>query len=359
MKFALTISILLISQCLYAQRSVQELFVSWSNNHSNSEWFSAYRNANYLRAFKIIEGQKITPPKAQFVNNSLLYANQKGNVDNNSLNIWAFNFYKNYQNPTVNFNNNRIVELPIERNLFEAVIGSDTLRVVIDTGGSGISVAKEIVEKYNFPTDTTIKGTSYMPAFNRTSIENPTIIDQIFFGEIELTNLRAKFTTKVIDSGQYSSNQQYDIFMGIDVLIGLINHIRFDWIRNQVIFSNQPFKMDMAEPFFFFNSKPLTVVNLNNTPLTALIDTGSPVDIMNNELYKDSFTNKEVKQYGEFSYNQYSIPIDIGSFVFELAVADYMEGFNLVLDGEIIDLIIGTNHNQLTLDLQNNLFELK
>ncbi|MEM9835606.1 MAG: retropepsin-like aspartic protease [Bacteroidota bacterium] len=346
-------------QNVHAQRAVQTYYLQASGGESPTDWFTAYRQANYAAAYRTLMETSTPPPRQQFLTNANLYANQQGNIPATEINNWGMEFYRQYAQPTATWGSKKTVSLPLERNLFQAVIGQDTLRVIFDTGGQGISISRTLVEKYGYPSDTTISGSSYMPAFKRTSTQSPTVIEKISFGSLQLHNLRAKFTTDVVEEGKFDSQQAYEVFMGIDVLIGLVDFIRFDWETNELILAETPLSMANPQDFFFFDAKPITVLTLNEKPLTTLLDTGSPVDILNFDQFKDSYTKKEDKKYGDYAFSVYTVPITVGNAAFNLGVADYMEGFNLKLDEEIIDLIIGTKHRRLSLDLKHNMFELE
>ncbi|MEL6636531.1 MAG: retropepsin-like aspartic protease [Bacteroidota bacterium] len=338
---------------LSAQRSVQELYLG-NEGEEKPDWFTAYCNGDYERAYQLLLTQTEAPPKAQFLANAFQYAHRKKALQQEGLDIWAWDFYQKYGKPSANFKGGDAAVLPLERNLFLATRGADTLRVLFDTGGHGISISKHLVEKYDLPTDTSITGTSYMPAFKRVSTTSPTVIDRINFGGIELSNLPAQYTVDVQEDGQFASQQKYDVFMGIDILVGLIDYVRFDWETKELTLSKEALEMQQPQPFFFFDSKPITVLYLDQEPLSALFDTGSPVDILNRSFYEDRYTQKEEKKYGNYAYHVYTVPLLVGASEFDLGVADYMEGFDLKLDGEVIDLIIGTGHQRLTLDLVHN-----
>lgn len=353
-----TILLCLIGITVLAQRTVQNLYLS-NQNEKMPEWFFAYSNGEYAKAYELMTEQEISLPKNQFLTNSFQYANIKNTIIDSTLETWGDSFYNQFPKSKIEFTSGETVILPLKRNLFVATIGKDSLRVVFDTGGHGISISKRLVEKYNLPTDTTITGSSYMPAFKRVSNTSPTIIKTISFGNLKLSNLRAEYTVSEQDNGEYESTQQYDIFMGIDIFIRLIDYVRFDWENNEITFSNQKLEMENSQPFFFFDSKPITVLQLGDKNLTTVFDTGSPVDILNREYYKEFYKKKEEKKYGDYAYNLYTVPINIRNTKLNLGIADYMEGFNLKLDEEIIDLIIGTSHQQLTIDLKNNKLEIK
>ncbi|KPM33475.1 Hypothetical protein I595_378 [Croceitalea dokdonensis DOKDO 023] len=348
----------LIGITVLAQRTVQNLFLS-NQKEKKSDWFFAYSNGDYAKAYQLMTKKDISLPKNQFLTNAFQYANRETTIIDSTLEIWGDSFYNQFPKSKIHFTNGDKVILPLERNLFLATIGKDSLRVVLDTGGHGISISKRLVEKYNLPTDTNITGSSYMPAFKRVSKTSPTIIKTIKFGNLELSNLRAEYTVSAKDNGEFDSKQQYDIFMGIDILIGLIDYVRFDWENKEIIFSNQKLQMENTQPIFFFDSKPITVLQLGDKNLTTVFDTGSPIDILNKEYYKELYKKKEEKKYGNYAYNLYTVPINIRNAKLNLGIADYMEGFNLKLDKEIIDLIIGTTHQRLTIDLKNNKLEIK
>ncbi|MEN0004146.1 MAG: retropepsin-like aspartic protease [Bacteroidota bacterium] len=355
----LLIIVLFTNQTIQAQRAVQALYLSSKSKSADSNWFAAYCQAEYSEAHRLLTEQDTPPPKNQFLTNAQLYAYQKGKTQRPKVDAWGMEFYQDFPKTTIEWGKEKQVKLPLKRNLFEAVIEGDTFRVVFDTGGQGISVSKQLVEKYGYAKDTTISGMSYLPAFKRTSKQSPTIIKEISFGSITLKNLKAKFTTDVIEEGQLKSDQQYDVFMGVDILIGLIDFIRFDWMNEELTFAKEPIAMTEPQDFFFFDAKPITITHLEEKPLTTLIDTGSPVDVLSYDSYKDSYTKKEEKKYGDYAYHVYTVPIEMGTTTFNLGVADYMYGFKLKLDGEIIDLIIGTGHRQLTLNLRDNLLEVR
>jgi hypothetical protein len=354
----LVLILLFSSSQVLAERAVQQLYLSQQDNAAPA-WFKAYAQANYQTSFELLSVHGSKPPKPQFLSNAYIYANRLHAVKDAKHTTWGSDFYNQFPPSSVQFTDTEQVQLPLKRNLFVGKMGGDTVRIVLDTGGHGITVSQALVDKYNLPTDPSIIGTSYMPAFDRVSTNSPTIIKRLQFGGMELHNLRAEYTVSVEESGQFSSDQQYDIFMGLDSLIGLVEVVRFDWQTQQVTFSNSPLAMQSPQPFIFFDSKPITVLRLGDNYLTTVLDTGSPVDILNKALFTGLYANKEQKKYGAYVYHQYTVPITIQNTEFLLGVADYMEGFNLKLDGEKIDLIIGTSHRQLTIDLQHNRFELK
>ena len=100
-------------------------------------------------------------------------------------------------------------------------------------------------------------------------------------------------------------------------------------------------------------------MNIGEITYTALLDTGSPVDLIDESTYLQNSIKKEEKKYGTFSYNEYTVPARNGKKIINLKAVDYKQNFNLKLNSEIIDFIIGNNHKSLTFDLINNFFELE
>ena len=173
-----------------------------------------------------------------------------------------------------------------------------------------------------------------------------------------MQNIPAKFNSENKELKGNEEMEKFDIIMGMDIFVGYIKSIKFDWVNNKMTFSNDRTQKDLPYKFIFFDAKPISLMSIGQKTFTVLLDTGSPVDLIDKEIYKNNYTTKEEKKYGTFIYNEYTVPVKIGDDKITLKTVDYKPNFNLKLNDEMIDFIIGNNHKSLTFDLVNNFYKL-
>ena len=347
----------------FGQRTIQNILVNYESN--NLENFSkSYLNGNYCLANKQLKKLKKDQIFCfnQFYENSIIYQRdikklKKEFIRNSELFQPSVKFYIEQQPMEIVLNEKTIVSL--SKNRIVGIIGNDTLNILFDTGGAGISINKKFVDKYKMKTDTSIKSGIYAPAFNYKSSESPVIIPRLTIGTMVMNNIPAKFNSENKELKENTEIDKFDIIMGIDVFVGYIKSIKFDWINNNLTFSNKEIEQKLDNKFIFFDSKPIILMNIKNQVFTALLDTGSPVDLIDKTVYEKNHTFKEEKKYGSFTYKEYTVPVSIKNKILNLKAADYKPNFNLKLSNEIIDFIIGNNHKNIIFDLVNNRYNIE
>jgi hypothetical protein len=248
--------------------------------------------------------------------------------------------------------------LPVNNTRFSAVMGRDTLTVLLDTGGSGVGINQEWVEKYDMPTDTTIATYGSLPFINNAQFtKHPVVIPELSIGSMTIKNLPAEYS--VFDE----ENQQkvdavdlpeFDIIMGLDTFIGLVGEVEFNWIHDTITFRDSPTLTD-GKPFLFYSSKPFTSFEVGGEYLTTVIDTGSPSDMIRKAYYMNNYTEAEEKTWGDYTYTEYTVPISTGIGPdLDLKIGSYTGELDLVISDVPIELLIGFQHNRMTFNLEQN-----
>ncbi|SFR52150.1 Aspartyl protease [Robiginitalea myxolifaciens] len=244
---------------------------------------------------------------------------------------------------------------PLDKNLFTAILnGKDTLTVMLDTGAGGVGINAEWVRKYNMDRDTTIVRSGSLPAFGITFEKHPVLIPEIQIGSMIMTNIPGSYTAPDSESGGEYTGPKFDMIMGLDIFLGFIEQVTFDWTTNELVFHE---KTEMTEglPFIFYGSKPITSTTLRGKKYTTVLDTGSGVDIIPPEIYLKDYSKKEEKTYEQYSYVLYTLPVELpGTKITELQIGDFTREFDLVLDGLPVPFLIGHKHQKMSFNLAQN-----
>lgn len=349
------------STCL-SQRLLQDALVKYQSKNLNGH-LKSFIDGNYQKANKqlsVLNNKNLFNYKEFYINSIIYqrdYVKLKKNFNNNKSFFQPFMKFFISQIP-MEIDLSKSTTIFLAKNRIVGLIGNDTINILFDTGGSGISINKKLVDKYNMQFDTIIKSDTYMPAFNYRSFESPVIIPQLTIGSMVMKNIHAKFNIENKELKDNKEIEKFDIIMGMDIFVGHIKSIKFDWVDNKMTFSNENLEQKLPYKFIFFNAKPISLMTIGQKAFTSLLDTGSPVDLIDKEVYIKNYTKKEEKKYGSFVYNEYTVPVKIGKAEISLKAVDYKPNFNLKLNDEIIDFIVGNNHKSLTFDLVNNFYKL-
>ena len=330
------------------------------------EALAAYATADYESAYQ----QMTSPQRSEqmaFASRFKTYAliNQKNyerirsELASSGSHTFIPETYEFYvEHPQVSANLSGETTLPVNNTRFSAVLGRDTLTVLLDTGGSGVGINQEWVEAYNMPTDTTIATYGSLPFINNAQFtKHPVVIPELSIGSMTIKNLPAEYS--VFDE----ENQQkvdavdlpeFDIIMGLDTFIGLIGEVEFNWIDDTITFRDTPTLTD-GKPFLFYSSKPFTAFEVGGEYLTTVIDTGSPSDMIRKVFYTDNYTEAEEKTWGDYTYTEYTVPIATGIGPdLDLKIGSYTGELDLVISDVPIELLIGFQHNRMTFNLEQN-----
>jgi hypothetical protein len=348
------------------QETLKDYLINFEeNSSSNPEGLREFRNADYKSAydkFKSLDSTKLFN-YSDFLYKSLLYQRDSTAISSEFINgnisldeFRAFFIHQNQMNIVLNGK----TTVDLDKNLLTGIVGNDTIRILFDTGGDGISISKKFVDKYKMVRDTTIKREGYVPAFNYRSISHPTIIPVLRIGNMTMTNVPAKYKEEEEKSERKTiDGPQFDMIMGMNMFVGFIKGIEFNWTEKTLTFNNEVLKLKNPVKYIMFDSKPVCLFSLNDQYFTSLLDTGSPVDLMSKDIYLNNYIKKEAKKYGDFSYIDYTVKAKLGENTITLVAADYLEDLNLSLNDESIPFIIGNNKQYLKFDLTNCLFEIK
>ena len=154
----------------------------------------------------------------------------------------------------------RETEIDFDQFYFDAVINkNDTVKVFFDTGAPGVSVNQDLVEKYNWSTDTTYCGTSTLSAMGMTFKKYPVLLPNLKIGDFEFKNLPATYSILSEEQKQRLKNKgikDYDILLGINVFEDLVDGVEFDFKADKLrLIKNLPEKQ--AKPnFMMADAKP-------------------------------------------------------------------------------------------------------
>jgi hypothetical protein len=362
MKKTLTaiILILFISQ-LNAQELKQYLSDLTEKTTDNyKKGLNFYANAEYAKAYKKLSKSKSNeiPYLESLLSNSILYQRNNKLIEKN-LNKVPENYKFFVKQPMMKIELSKSTSVGLDKNLFKAILNDkDSITIMLDTGGSGVGINREFVEKYNMEKDTTISVKGSLPAFNVTFFKHPVIIPKIQIGEMTMTNVNAEYSVIDPNSKGTYTGPEFDIIIGLDTFIGFLEEVSFDW-ENKLLEFKKLSDIKQGTPFMFHSSKPFTSFGINDEILTTIIDTGSPNDILPEETYLKNYSSKENKKYGDYSYTEYTVDLKISeNNTLILKIGDYNKDLNLNIGGVKIDLLIGNKHQKLQFNLAKNIFNL-
>jgi hypothetical protein len=251
----------------------------------------------------------------------------------------------------------------LNSNRFSAIIGKDTINVLFDTGGDGVSINQKWVEKYQMKHDTSIASVGILPFINNARFtKHPVIIPHVKIGSMTMYNVNAEFDSfeedellKLKEAGV----PQYDMVIGLNTFVGFIDEIEFDWKQGKLSFRKEATLKD-GVPFLFFDNKAFSSFSVNGKPLVTVFDTGSPGDKIGEKYYLNEYIKKESKSYKQYDYMEYTLvvenPFDEKQII---KVGDYAGDLNLKLRNEPVDLLFGTNHKNLKFNIQDNILRLE
>ena len=358
--FTTLLLLLFISQ-LNAQELKQYLSDLTENKTDKYEnGLNFYANAKYAKAYKKLSKSKSKeiPHFESLLSNSILYQRNNKLIEEN-LDIVPENYKFFIKNSKMKIELSKSTSVGLDKNLFKAILNDkDSITIMLDTGGSGVGINREFVEKYNMKKDTTISIKGSLPAFNVTFYKHPVIIPKIQIGEMIMTNINSEYSVIDPNSKGTYTGPEFDVIIGLDTFIGYLEQVSFDWENNLLEFKKVS-DIKQGTPFMFYNSKPFTSFGVNDEILTTIIDTGSPNDILPEETYLKNYSSKENKKYGDYSYTEYTVDFKMSeNNLLILKIGDYNKDLNLNIGGEKIDLLIGNKHKKLEFNLAENIFNL-
>ncbi|GAB4511288.1 MAG: hypothetical protein Tsb004_15500 [Allomuricauda sp.] len=252
-----------------------------------------------------------------------------------------------------------------DRFYFKAVVHrSDTVKVMLDTGAPGISVSKELVEKYNWEKDTTHFDVASVAMLNITYNRYPVLIPNLSIGDAHLYNIAATFddpSTEDKKKLNIAGVQDFDILMGLDVFYDLIDGIDFNYKDEKLTLIKRIDKYSAIPNFIRVSGKPAIRFKIENTWKKAFLDTGSPKHVLTKDIIENSkVLNKREGSYGNFIYGLHTILVDelLNLSNTEIEFADY--GGRVVDKTFNIKHLFGTFHDKnLSFDLKNRVVTLK
>ena len=206
-------------------------------------------------------------------------------------------------------------EVKFDQFYFDAVVAkNDTVRVFFDTCAPGVSISQELVEKYDWETDTTYQGQSVLPAFNTSFKNYPVLLPNLKIGDFNLKNLPAKYN--IISEEQQAKSkssgiEDHDILIGLNVFENLLDGVEFDFENNRLRLIKKLPKKNVKPNFMMADAKPAIKFKLSGKRHTAFLDTGSPRHVLPDELITDNNSYfKEKGNYGDFQYDIFYVKYD-------------------------------------------------
>ena len=365
---ALSLLIFIAPITIHAQSSMKTVLANVAGDQTEllPDDLNAYADGKYKEAFNLLqtsEAEQI-PQRSRFLTYALLYQRNYDLVreafksGDDQIDIpETYKFYTNH--PEVSAELDGETTLPVNNTRFKAVLGTDTLTVLLDTGGSGVGIDQTWVETYDLPFDSTISSGGSLPFIdNATFTKHPVMIPELRIGSMTLKNVPAEYS-KFDEENQKKLDAvdlpHFDIIMGLDTFIGLIGEVELNWIDETITFRQEP-TLTEGVPFLFYSSKPFTAFSVDDQHLTTLIDTGSPTDMIRKEYYMNNYTKAEEKTYNQYTYTEYTVPIvvDDGTTL-DLKIGDYTGGIDLTISDVPVELLIGFNHDRMIFNLVDNL----
>ncbi len=356
--YYLTLLLLFFTPLLFGQQMLKELLQDQQKLSLDSYPASvvAFANANYEQAYQLLEANKATAfndselwlfKAAKYSQNRILQSRYAKRTQRSERATY-YDFYLKHDPMRIELSTKTTI--PLQGNRFTAVLNdTDTLRVLFDTGGSGIGIKQKFVDQYNFARDTTMVRKGYVPAMKIENKQSPTVIPKLSIGTMDIYNAYAHYSYD--HKGANMATDDFDIIIGLDVFVGLIGSVDLQYEQGLISFSKAPTEAG-EKPFLFFDNKPITSFTIGDMAFVTLIDSGSPTDIIAPSYYKKNFTKKVEKEYRGWSYNVYTVPLEQHSF--DINVADYNDDFRLTLNNLPIDLILGTSHKRAYFNLETN-----
>ena len=326
----------------------------------------AYASGNYERAYELLQtaAPDEVPRRDALLANALVYQRNRALLlkmlrTQPELVPDFHQFYVQQPTPEIRLGEPE-VSAALTQNRFRAVLnGKDTVTILLDTGGSGAGINAKWVETYELPTDTTLRSRGVLPAFNVAFFKHPTVIPRIDIGALTLRHIPATYSVADPTSTGTYTGPEFDIILGLDVFIGYLDEVVFDW-ENKMIRFRETATAEAEQPFIFYNSKPFTAYRIDDEAYTTILDTGSRNDILDKEIYLKKYTKKEKKTYGEYTYYEYTVDLlSDGTDSLQLKIGDYTDDLHLVIGDEPVGLLLGNNHQRLVLNIKDNRFLLK
>lgn len=250
-------------------------------------------------------------------------------------------------------------EVKFDQFYFDAVVAeNDTIRVFFGTCAPGVSINQELVEKYNWETDTTYQGQSVLSAFNMSFKNYPVLLPNLRIGDFEIKNLPAKYN--IISEEQQailksSGIKDHDILIGLNVFEELVDGVEFDFENNLLRLTKTLPEKSVKPNFMMAEAKPAVEFKLSGNRHTAYLDTGSPRHVLPDELItEDNSYFKKKGYYGDFEYEIFYVNYDrvLNREDIWLDLADY-GGFSVSNTFEIDALFGSFLGRSLVFDFKN------
>lgn len=150
------------------------------------------------------------------------------------------------------------------------------LPAIVDTGGGGTSIPRQLAERLGLRTDTTARGVSVIPSLNLVSEKYAVLVDSLRVGDALFTNVPATVSLREDDGTEAS-----EMFLGASLLRHLTRAIEYNYVDStftivrDVAETDEP-PMFMVEPG---TGAPALRVEVDGQPANALVDTGNAAPV--------------------------------------------------------------------------------
>jgi hypothetical protein len=334
---------------------------------AESTGLSAFAAGDYETAFDALlradEGS--VPFQQRFIASALLYQRDREKLleyrDRVTLPA-SQAFYLQHPPMTASLDGETSVPLTVVR--FPATLmGEEEVVVLLDTGGAGVGIDQELVERFDMPRSAEVTGTGLLPFVGGIEFDKyATVIPELAIGDLEMTNVPAEFSVfdaeaqAILDRSPIPA---FDIIMGLDTFIGYVDEVRFDW-RNERITFDSSAELERGFPFLFHASKPFTAMRGFGEWWTTVIDTGSTSDMMAEEYVRNEYTSRRETKWRGYDVVNYRVPVQWPSGeTFLSLIQSFNMDLDLVIGDQRVEYLIGHPHQLAVFNLADNLFRIE
>lgn len=240
------------------------------------------------------------------------------------------------------------------------LMGEEEVTVLLDTGGAGVGIDQELVERYGMPRSADVTGRGSLPFVGGLEFDKyAVVIPELEIGDLRMTNVPAEYS-EFDEEAQAILDRvplpEFDIIMGLDTFIGFVEELRLDWNSGEITFDSTA-ELEGGVPFLFHASKPFTAMRGFGDWWTTVIDTGSTSDMMAERFVRERNASRRETVWRGYDVVNYRVPVQWPSGETFLAlVQSFNMDIDLVIGGEHVEFLIGHQHQRMVFNLSENRF---
>lgn len=220
-------------------------------------------------------------------------------------------FLQQFAAPT--FTGTGATTVAFDRYYIDAMIGTDSVRIFLDTGAPGVTVDATFADKYNWPLDTTRTGNIAEPYVGIEYQVVPTLIHRLSIGTFTFQNIPAsafRFTEEMWQKKTAFGIKRYAIIMGIGMFSDLIDGLELDYENGQLkLFAELP-ESTVNPNYRMIEGKPVINFSVGTQKQAAFLDSGSPRHAFTRAIIQEVDTLSSYQDnYGSYYYDVYRLAL--------------------------------------------------